>query len=49
MIGDSLTADIVGGKNAGIKTCLFDVKGLDYSTFSPDYVIYKLKEAKEFL
>ena len=49
MIGDSLTADMVGGKNAGIKTCLFNVKGLDYSTFSPDYVVDKLEEVKRFL
>ena len=44
MIGDNLDTDILGGKNAGIKTALVltgnaSKKDLKKSDISPDYVI----------
>ena len=45
IIGDSLTSDILGGKNAGIKTCLFNPKGKENTSgIIPDYEIRSLDE-----
>ena len=43
IIGDSITSDILGGKNAGIKTCLFNPKGKENtSDITPDFEITSL-------
>ncbi len=50
MVGDSLTSDILGGINAGIKTCLYNPKrkaGRD--DIVPDYEIYELSELTKIL
>jgi len=45
IVGDSLTSDILGGKNAGIKTCLFNPKKKANTTgIIPDYEISSLYE-----
>ena len=50
MIGDSLTADIFGAKNYGIKCVWFnrDKKQID-TEFAPDYTIEKLEQIKNIL
>ena len=43
IIGDSLSSDIAGGKNAGIKTCWFNPRGAaNDSAVKPDYEIKSL-------
>lgn len=50
IIGDSLTSDIKGGNNAGIKTIWFNPKGLENSfDIVPDYMIIKLLELPSLL
>ena len=50
IIGDSLTSDIKGGKNAGITTCWFDPEKKSAPVRDkPDYVIYGLDELPEKL
>lgn len=45
IIGDSLTSDILGGKNAGIRTCLFNLRRKAVSgEIIPDYEIESLSE-----
>ena len=45
IVGDSLTSDILGGINAGIKTCLFNPKHKPVSPeIIPDYEITSLDE-----
>ena len=45
MIGDSLTSDIRGGVNAGIKTCWFNPKNEENrSGLKPDYEIRRLQQ-----
>ena len=45
IIGDSISSDIKGGKNAGIKTVWFNPKGLkNNSDIIPDYEIRKISE-----
>lgn len=45
MVGDSLTSDIRGGHNAGIKTCWFNPKGSPRKgNIQPDYEIRSLDE-----
>jgi len=45
VIGDSLTSDIKGGKNAGVRTCWFNIGGKPVPIFNrPDYVISSLDE-----
>ena len=45
IIGDSLTSDIRGGINAGIKTCWFNPKGLPgREGIKPDYIVSSLGE-----
>jgi len=47
ILGDSLTADMAGGKNAGVATCWYNPKGLKNNT---DVVpTYEIKELSEFL
>lgn len=48
LIGDSLTADIGGGINFGIKTCWFNKNG-ERTSLTPDYTIEKLIDVKKFL
>lgn len=50
IVGDSLTSDIRGGMNAGIKTCWFNPKGMENtSDLKPDYEIRDIGEVLEFL
>lgn len=50
MIGDSLTGDILGGKNAGIRTCWFNrFHKPRRADILPDYEIHALAELKTFL
>ena len=50
IIGDSLTSDIKGGNNVGIKTCLFNHNSLDVPNgYSVDYEITSLKEIFDIL
>lgn len=44
IVGDSLSSDIKGGINAGIKTCHFNPKNKPYHDIKPDYKINKLSE-----
>ena len=50
MVGDSLTSDILGGINAGIKTCLFNPKRkAGRADIIPDYEIFELAELSKIL
>ncbi len=50
IIGDSLTSDIKGGKNAGIKTIWFNRLELDNdSEIIPDYTVNSFEEINELL
>ena len=51
VLGDSLTADIAGGKAFGCDTCLFDRYGKYVSTGEnrPDFVIHDLSELYKIL
>lgn len=50
MIGDSLTSDIVGAINSGIKTCFFDKNMSGKTDDLPiDYVINTLDDIRTFL
>lgn len=50
IVGDSLSSDISGGKNAGIDTCWFNVKNVRNDTETvPDYTIYELNELLKIL
>ena len=50
MIGDSLTADILGGKNYGIKTVWFNPEGLEIPNDpKPDHTISSLLDIKTIL
>ncbi|MCQ2440258.1 MAG: HAD-IA family hydrolase, partial [Oscillospiraceae bacterium] len=45
IVGDSLTSDIRGGKNAGIRTCWFNPQGaVPKQGMEPDYTIASLAE-----
>ena len=45
MVGDSLTSDILGGKNAGVETIWFNPKGQPTkNNITPDYTIAHLDE-----
>lgn len=44
IVGDSLSSDIKGGINAGIKTCHFNHRGREYTDIIPDYTIKDLSE-----
>lgn len=50
LVGDSLTSDILGGKNARIKTCWYNPKGKPpRADIVPDYEIKNLSELPELL
>lgn len=50
LIGDSLTSDILGAKNAGIDSCWFNPDGLPNERgIVPEYEIRSLTELKHFL
>ena len=50
IIGDSLTSDILGGKNAGITTCWFNLRGREArEDIVPDYRIDRLDELPALL
>ncbi len=50
IVGDSLSSDIRGGKNAGILTCHFASRGaVSYDEVVPDHVIYSLSELSALL
>ncbi|WHX98168.1 YjjG family noncanonical pyrimidine nucleotidase [Neobacillus sp. DY30] len=50
IIGDSLSADILGGAQAGMDTCWFNPKMKpNYTDISPTYQIHKLEELKRIL
>lgn len=50
IVGDRLSSDILGGINAGIKTCWFNPKGLPVSgDIRPDCEIHALCELPELL
>lgn len=50
IIGDSLTADIKGGMNAGIDTCWFNPRSIHNSTtIKPTYEIKKLEDLSVIL
>jgi len=45
IVGDSLTSDIQGGVNAGIKTCWFNPKGMvNAGSLKPDFEIKDVAE-----
>ena len=46
MLGDSLTSDMQGGKNAGITTCLFDPK--EKTAMPHPLCDYKIKRLSDF-
>lgn len=50
MVGDSLTADIQGGKNAGIITCWYNPNGeSSIENIKPDYEIKDLLELRKLV
>ena len=50
MVGDSLTSDILGGKNAGMQTCWVNPTGKPAKAdIQPDYEIKALSELEELL
>lgn len=50
MVGDSLTSDIQGGINAGIRTCWFNPAGkANSTTIRPDYEINALSQLEALL
>lgn len=50
IIGDSLSADIAGGNNAGIDTCWFNESRIENQTdIKPTYEISSLKELQNFI
>ena len=51
MLGDSLSADIIGGKAYGIKTCYFDrgYSNEKEKTVTPDVTVTKLSDVKYVL
>ena len=50
IVGDSLSSDIRGGKNAGILTCWYNPSGAPAPTDNtPDFVIGNLGEVKDIL
>lgn len=49
MIGDSLTADIIGAKEYGIKTCWFNHRREKEEKGVADFIVYELSEIKKFL
>ena len=49
IVGDSLTSDILGGKNAGIATCWVNPKHKSAGEIQPDYEIESLAQLPDLL
>lgn len=50
IIGDSLSADIAGGNNAGVDSCWFNERGIENRTkIKPTYEISELSELQKFI
>ena len=49
VIGDSLSADVRGGKTVGLKTCHFNPSCKPVTDIIPDYTVTKLSEIPELL
>lgn len=50
IVGDSLTADILGGKNSGIKTCWYNPKKIENKeNIYPDFEITDLMQLKNIV
>ena len=49
IVGDSLTSDIQGGINAGIRTCWVNPKGKPVTNIVPDYQIEGIAQLEELL
>lgn len=49
MVGDSLSSDMQGGKNAGIATCWINPRHADGSRVAPDYEIENLTQLEDLL
>ena len=51
IVGDSLSSDILGGKNAGLTTIWYqrDRNITDHGTIHPDYRIFELSELPDLL
>lgn len=50
IVGDSVTSDIRGGKNAGIITCLFDPSGTKSTgEIKPDYTVNRISDVLDVL
>ena len=49
IIGDSLTSDIDGGRNYGMKTCFYNVSGVESDIIKADYVIKELNKIEGIL
>lgn len=49
LIGDSLSSDIKGAKNAGIASCWYNPKGKEAGEVTPDYVIQNLWEVEKII
>ena len=49
IIGDSLTSDIEGGRSYGMKTCFYNVGGVECDNVKADYVINELNEIEGIL
>ena len=50
IVGDSLSSDILGGKNAGIATCWFNYRRkTPRADIQPDYTVDSLEELKSIL
>lgn len=50
LIGDSLSSDIQGAKNAGVASCWYNPKGkTTEGSLQPDYIIHNLWEVEQIL
>lgn len=49
IVGDNPHADILGGKEYGIKTCWFNIDNLPEDKVDSDYIIHSLSEMKKNL
>lgn len=50
VLGDSISSDILGGKNIGIDTVWVNVRNLkNYTDITPDYTVTNLKDLKKML
>ena len=49
IVGDSISSDILGGKNAGIKACLYNPRHLSVPENCADFMIFDLLELEDLL